>query len=105
MKDFIFVDPADLKDLEQYAASLLSGIASLKTLEAYHMEGYKKGLFDEDEEETSKTICWEIRRLISLYQVQLEKIIDRTGFDENIALNYFKQTMPDIKIPTSKSKK
>lgn len=105
MSDFTFVNPKNLTNLEQYCASLLSGMASLKTLEAYHLEAYKKGLFDEDEQETSKTICWEIQRLMMLYKTQLTKIIERTGFDEAEAINHFRNLMPDVQIPRKRKVK
>ena len=105
MSEFTFVNPKDMQNLEQYAGSLLSGMASLKTLECYHLEAFKKGLFDDVEEETSKTICWEIQRLLALYKNQLTKIVERTGFDEEKAINHFRQIMPDVQIPKKRKPK
>ena len=105
MNEFTFVKPQELQTLEQYCASLLSGMASLKTLEAYHVQAFKQGLFDDVEQETSKTICWEIQRLLALYKTQLTKIIERTGFNEDEALNYFRTLMPDVQIPRKRKPK
>ncbi len=104
MTEFNFVNAIDLNSVEDYGAALLVGIASLKTLEAYHTEAFKKGLFDSVEEETSKTIIWEIQRLIALYKTQLQKVIEKTGFDEQEAINKFRRIMPKIPIPKKKKK-
>lgn len=105
MTDFKIVNPSELRSLEHYASSLLSGMASLKTLEAFHNHAFKTGLLDDDEQETVKTICWEIQRLLSLYQTQLKKIIERTGFNEQEAINHFRKLMPEIKIPRKRNPK
>lgn len=105
MSDFKIVKPNELQTLEEYGASLLFGAASLKTLEAYQLEAFKKGLFDDDEKETSKTICWEIQRLLALYKNQLAKIQERTGFDEAGAINNFRKVMPEVTIPRKRRKK
>lgn len=104
MKDIQFVDSKDVKTLEQYAASLLSGMISLKTLESFHLVAFKKGLLDEDEQETGKTICWEIQRLLSLYQNQINHVLDRTNLDEKDIIKNLKKMMPDVKIPKKKVK-
>lgn len=105
MSEFNYVKADALQTLEEYASSLIAGAASLKTLESYQDQANKLGLFDEVEEETSKTIIWEIRRLIALYKTQLTKIIERTGFDEEQAINDFRKMMPDVKIPRKKQTK
>lgn len=95
MKGIVFVEASKMQILEHYASSLLSGLASLKTLELYHVQAFKKGLLDEVEQETGKTICWEIQRLISLYQTQIQKIVERTGLDENEVIEEFKKLFPN----------
>ena len=74
MKDIQFVNAEELQTLEQYGASLLSSLISLKTLESFHIAAFNKGLLDEDEAETGKTICWEIQRLVALYKTQIENV-------------------------------
>ena len=99
MKDFELVNAEDLKTLEEYGASLLCSIASLKTLEAFHISAFNKGLLDADEAETGKTIIWEIQRLVALYKTQIENIMDRTEISEDAVLQKLKQLMPELKIP------
>lgn len=86
-----------LKTLEEYGASLLSGIISLKTLEAFHIHAFKKGLLDEDEQETGKTICWELQRLITLYRTQIDHILDRTELNEQAVIDGLAKMMKTTK--------
>jgi hypothetical protein len=105
MKDLNFVSADKLETLEQYAGSLLSGIVSLKTLESFHLVAHKKGLLNEDEEENSKSICWEIHRLLSLYQIQMKFILDRTEITREEIIDAFKAQMPNVKLPRKRKKK
>lgn len=105
MKDIKFVNAEDLSSLEDYGAALLSSMISLRTLESFHIAAFNKGLLEEDEAETGKTICWEIRKLMSLYKTQVENILDRTELSEEDILQSLKAMMPDIKIPRKKKKK
>lgn len=102
MKEIKFVNAEDLNSLEDYGAALLSSLISLKTLEAFHIAAFNKGLLDEDEAETGKTICWEIHRLIALYKTQIENVLDRTELNEEDILQSLKGMMPDVKIPRKK---
>lgn len=102
MKEIKFVNAKDVKTIEEYGASLLTSLISLKTLELYQVEAFKKGILDQDETETSKSICWEIQRLISLYKAQIQHVLDRTEIKEDEILTYLKQQMPDVKIPRKK---
>ncbi len=105
MKDIKFVNANELETLEQYGAALLSSMISLRTLEQFHLVAFKKGLLDTDEEECSKTICWELHRLMALYQKQVEHICDRTELDEKTVLDNLKALMPDVKIPRKRKPK
>lgn len=102
MKEVKFVNAEDLSSLEEYGAALLSSLISLKTLEAFHIAAFNKGLLDEDEAETGKTICWEIQRLIMLYKTQIENVLDRTELSEDQVMTSLKAMMPDIKLPRKK---
>jgi hypothetical protein len=99
MKDIQFVNAEQLTNLEQYGAALLSSLISLKTLESFHIAAFNKGLLDEDEAETGKTICWEIQRLIALYKTQIENVLDRTELKEEDILTNLRSMMPNVKIP------
>lgn len=85
----LIVDIEKMETLEQYAASLLYAMASLRTLEEYQTRAFTLGLYDEDEEETSKTIVWEIQRLLALYQAQMGHVLDRTDLNQDIILKEF----------------
>lgn len=95
MKEPQFVNPEQLETLEQYGAALLSSMISLRTLESFHIAAWSKGLLEEDEEETSKTICWEIRRLVALYKQQLENVMERAPIDEKQVMEALRQMMPE----------
>ncbi len=99
MKEIQFVDAKQLTTLEQYGAALLSSLISLKTLESFHIAAFNKGLLDEDEAETGKTICWEIQRLIALYKTQIENVLDRTQLKEEEIIESLRKMMPNVKIP------
>lgn len=75
MEQFKLVSPDKLESAEQYANSLVTAVLSLQTLEAFEIQAYKKGLLDEDETETSKTIIWELKRLMGLYKTQLDLVV------------------------------
>ena len=104
MKDIQFVSAEGLENLEQYGASLLSSIISLKTLESFHIAAFNKGLLDDDEAETGKTICWEIQRLLALYKTQIENIMDRTELNEQQVIDGLREMMPNVKIPRKRKK-
>lgn len=99
MKEVQFVNAEKLETLEQYGASLLSSIISLKTLQGFHIAAFNKGILDEDEAETGKTICWEINRLLALYRTQVENILERTELSEEQVLESLRKLMPKMKIP------
>lgn len=82
MSDFQFVTAKNMKNLEQYGAACIIGMGSIRTFESFHVEAVKQGLLDADEEETAKTILWELQRLIMLYKTQIEHICDRTELNE-----------------------
>ena len=72
------VTPSNLKTLEQYAASMVMALISLKTLAGFGLAGVNTGFLSQDEEETAKTIAWELRRLMELYNRHLSEILERT---------------------------
>lgn len=104
MKEVNFVKVADMKTLEQYGASLITAMISLKTLESYQSAAIKIGILDEDELESCKTILWEIKRLILCYQSQMNHVLERTSIDESEILLSLQKMMPDIKIPKKRKK-
>ncbi len=99
MRDIQFVSAEKVKTLEHYAAALVSSMVTLRTLESFHIAAFNQGLLEEDEAETGKTICWEIRRLMALYKTQMENVLDRTELDEDSIIASLKGLMPDVKKP------
>lgn len=97
-----FVNVNEMESVEQYASSLPLAIFSLKTLEAYQLKAIKMGIFSSDEEETAKTIVWEIRRTISLYQTQIDGLFERMQIDPEIVMNALKE---HVGMPIKKPRK
>lgn len=104
MKEVKFVNADELSTIEQYGAALLSSMISLKTLESFHIAAFTKGILDDDETETSKTICWEIQRLMSLYKTQIQNVLDRTNLSEKEVMNSLKSMIPNAKLPKTVKK-
>jgi hypothetical protein len=102
MKEPQFVNAEQLETLEQYGAALLSSMISLRTLESFHIAAFTKGLLEEDEEETGKTMCWELRRLMALYKQQIENIMERCDLDEQKVMDSLKMLIPNTKLKRKK---
>lgn len=83
MKDIAFVAAENIETLEHYAAAIVSCMVSLRSLENYHLHAHSKGILQEDEDETCKTICWEFQRIAKLHITQFEQIARRCDIDES----------------------
>lgn len=81
--DHTFVDENSLKSLEDYAVLLTSGMISLMTLQNIEVKALKIGIMKEDQAERSNTMVWELRRLMKLYQNQLESVLELLPDDFN----------------------
>ncbi len=77
-----FISPKDMTTLEHYAASMFTALISLQSIQQFQAYALKKGLLDDDETETSKTIIWEIQRLAKLYENQIDKVLSRSPLEE-----------------------
>lgn len=91
-----FVNTNEVKSLEQYAAALLTSMLSIKTLEAFHITAYNEGILDEDDAELSKTICWELRRLMGLYTQMINSVCEKVPDLEEEKLLQTLRTMAGI---------
>lgn len=78
-----YVDATKLKTLEEYALALASGMLSLKTLEGYQKRAIEIGLMPEDMNCRANTIVWDLRRMMKLYQDQLEGTLELLPDDFN----------------------
>lgn len=79
-----FVDVKTMKTLEDYAISLVSGMLSIKTLEAFHTKAIEIGILPEDLNCRGNTIVWDMRRMLKLYQNQLGSVLEILPDDFNI---------------------
>lgn len=102
MNHIQFVSAEQMSTLEHYGASLVSAMVTLRTLESFHIAAFNLGLLQDDEAEAGKTMCWEIRRLMSLYKTQMENILDRTEIDEEMVINSLRTMVPEVKPPKKK---
>lgn len=105
MNNIQLVDAQNMQNIEQYAAACISSVASLKTLEGFQISAFKAGLLDEDEAETTKTICWEIHRLMSLYQTQIKSVLERTKLSEEEVLDCLRELMPKMTVAREQKNK
>ena len=81
-----FIPADNIKSLEEYGACLITSMMSIRSMETYHIQAYEEGLFNTEEEELSKSICWELRRLMTLYTQLTEMIGERCEIDESTVL-------------------
>lgn len=74
--DHTYVDEKSLKSLEDLSVFLATGIFSLSTLHNLQVRALEIGILTEDAAERSNTMIWDLRRLMKLYQEQLETVWD-----------------------------
>ncbi len=105
MKEITFVNADDLQTLEQYGATLLSSMASLRTLAMFHVSAVNRGILNEGEAVTANSMFGEIRHLLGLYKTQLENIMERCDLNEQEIIDGLRNMMPNLKIPRKKRTK
>ncbi len=81
--DHTFVDEKSLKNLEDYAVFLSSALLSLITLQNLQVRALEIGIMKEDQAERANTIIWDLRRLMKLYSIQTESILELLPDDFN----------------------
>jgi hypothetical protein len=81
--DHTFVDEKSLKNLEDYAVFLSSALLSLITLQNLQVRAIEIGIMKEDQAERANTIIWDLRRLMKLYSIQTESILELLPDDFN----------------------
>lgn len=99
MSEIKLVKPDKLKNLDEYAVSLLTSMFSLKTLDAYHMAAFNLGLLEEDEIKNIESINHAITSLLMLYKFQMENVLERTSITEEEILLELRKIMPEVDIP------
>lgn len=81
--DLTYVDEKKLRTLEDYAVFLGTAMISLTTLQNYDIRAIEIGILPEDMNVRANTIIWDLRRLITLYRMQLEHALDLVPDDFN----------------------
>jgi hypothetical protein len=81
--DLTYVDEKKLKTLEDYAVFIGTAMLTLTTLQNYEIRAIEIGILPEDMNTRSNTLIWDIRRLITMYKVQLEHVLDLVPDDFN----------------------
>lgn len=81
--DLTYVDEKKLKTLEDYAVFLGTAMLSLTTLQNYDIKAIEIGILPEDMNVRANTLVWDLRRLITMYKVQLEHALDLVPDDFN----------------------
>lgn len=81
--DHTLVDVKSLKTLEDLALHLTTGIVSLMTLQNIQVRSIEIGILKDDQSERANTIIWDIRRLLGLYKIQLESVLELLPDDFN----------------------
>jgi len=99
------LDGKKLKDLEGYAALLLTSMLSLKSLIRYQTDAFSTGLLKEDEAHVATTICWEMNKLLTIYKTQVDNILERTNINEEELIKSIQALAPDLKMTKSRKKK
>ncbi len=74
--DLTYVDEKKLRTLEDYAVFLGTAMISLTTLQNYDVRAIEIGILPEDMNVRANTIIWDLRRLITMYRLQLEHALD-----------------------------
>jgi hypothetical protein len=99
-KNYNILTADSINNLDDFVVSLFACTVSLRSMEGYQATAFRKGLLDEDAQEISKTICWEIRRLMALYQQMLLMIQEICPVNEEEVLKALKKCIPDLEIKT-----
>lgn len=85
----------NIKKIEDYGTLLVCAMLSVASLESYETTTYQLGLFQNEEEETSKTICWELRRLMQLYTQQFKQIAERCELNKDTVVLALQKLMTE----------
>lgn len=105
--ELTYVDDTGLKSLEDMSVFLATGILSLNTLHNQQVRALEIGIMPEDAAERSNTMIWDLRRLMKLYQEQLETVWDLLpeGFNAQEVINKLqKQELKRARSMTRKKK-
>lgn len=103
--DHTYVDAKSLKSLEDLAVLLASALLSLQTLHNAQVRAIEIGIMKEDMNERANTIAWDLRRLLQLYQTQLESVLELLPDDFNAISTIEKLKLAEIKKARAMTRK
>lgn len=101
------VEAKNMKSLEDYLISLVTGLISIKTLESFHAQAINLGILKEDQECRGNTILWDCKRLQKLYMDQADSVLQLLPDDislPNIVNKLIKNEVSASKKLTRKSR-
>lgn len=81
--DHTLQDEKSLKTLDDYAVILTTNLITLLTLQNLQVRALEIGIMKEDMNERANTIIWDLRRLLKLYQIQLNEVLSILPDDFN----------------------
>ncbi len=99
--DHTLTDVKSLKSLEDLAVYLTVGMLSIMTLQNTQIRAIEIGIMKEDQAERANVMIWDLRRLINLYQTQLESVLELLPTDFTAVPIIEKLKQAEIKIARS----
>lgn len=90
-----FVSSDKLKTLEQYLCSLISGLISMRSLDAYQDKALTLGILPDECEDYARGMMYETRRLIQIYQKMIQLVEERVELDVETVLEQFQEMVRD----------
>src|SRR6185437_11963740 len=82
--DLTYVDEKNLKTLEDYAVTLVTGMLTIRTLLNQQIQSINAGILTEDLSCRTNTIAWDLKRMLKLYQDQTESVLEMIPDDFNV---------------------
>jgi hypothetical protein len=94
------VNPKKMKNLDDYAFALVSGMITLKTLMEFQAQSMKLGILKEDQECRVNTILWDFNRISKLYQEQCASVLEM--LPENFSFESIIEDLQKIHVEQAK---
>ncbi len=100
-----YVDEKSLKSLEDLSIFLTTGIFSLLTLYNLQARSIQIGILPDDAAERANTILWDLKRVMNLYQEQLDTVFHLLPEDFNVQSTIQKLKQVELKKARSMTRK
>lgn len=82
--DLTLQDEKGIKTLEDYAVILTTNLITLLTLQNLQVRALEIGILKEEMNERATSLIWDLRRLLSSYQKQLDEVLSLLPDDFNM---------------------